>query len=140
MAQLGQFIINHWALWLALLLILLLIYVNELLARKKQAKSVSPQALVQLMNHEHAVVVDLRDADAFRSGHIIGAVRVTADAFKQQQMDKYKTSTLVLVCAKGILSASLAAQLQKEGFAKPFVLAGGMGAWQSADLPVIKGK
>lgn len=140
MGQLGQFIINHWELWLALVVVLLLVFINELLTQKKRAKELSPQAAVNLINHENAVVVDLRETEVFRNGHIVDAIRATPDDFNQQRMDKYKTKPLVLVCARGLQSAQLAAKLREEGFSQPMVLAGGIAAWQAADLPLIKGK
>ncbi|AHE67797.1 rhodanese-like domain-containing protein [Legionella oakridgensis] len=140
MQQLGQFIINHWPLWLALIIILLLIFVNEWTNQRKKAKELNPSAVVDLMNNEHAVIIDLRDAEAYRDGHIIDAVRASADDFNQQRMDKYKTKPIILVCARGLQSPALAAKLHEQGFENPMVLAGGMAAWVSANLPVIKGK
>ncbi|WED42307.1 rhodanese-like domain-containing protein [Legionella cardiaca] len=140
MGQLGQFIINHWALWLALLIVLLLIFINEIQSQKKQAKELSPQAAVNLINHEEAIVIDLRDAEAFRKGHIIDAIRANAEDFEAQRMDKYKTKPIILVCARGLQSAQLAAKLRENGFLQPLVLAGGITAWQTADLPIVKGK
>lgn len=82
----------------------------------------------------------MRDAEAYRDGHIIDAVRASADDFNQQRMDKYKTKPIILVCARGLQSPALAAKLHEQGFENPMVLAGGMAAWVSANLPVIKGK
>ncbi|KTD20567.1 rhodanese-related sulfurtransferase [Legionella lansingensis] len=140
MGQLGQFIVNHWVLWLTLLIILILIFVNELLALKKRAKELSPQAAVDLINHENAVVIDLRDVETFRSGHIIDSIRANTEDFEQQRMEKYKTKPVILVCARGIHSAQLAAKLKLAGFTQPLVLSGGITAWQAAGLPIVKGK
>lgn len=140
MGQLGQFIINHWQLWLALVIVLLLLFINEFLAQKKRAKELTPQAAVNLINHDNAVIIDLRDSDSFRKGHIIDAIQATTDDFEQQKMDRYKTNTLLLVCARGLQSATLATKLREQGFSQPMVLAGGITAWQAADLPLVKGK
>lgn len=140
MGQVGQFIINHWGLWLALILILVLTLINELLSRKKHAKELSPAAAVNFINHEEAVVIDLRDAEAFRQGHIIDAISASEEDFAQQRMDKYKNKPLILVCIRGLQSATLAAKLKQKGFLQPMVLAGGITAWQAAELPLVKGK
>ena len=140
MEQLIQFVTNHWQLWLALLVVLTIIFINELISQKKRGKELSTTAAVEMMNHEHAVVIDLRDADAFRAGHIIDAVHASADDFSQQRMDKYKTKPLILVCAKGLQSAALAAKLRTQGFTQPMVLTGGIAAWQMDNLPLLKGK
>lgn len=140
MEQLGQFIVNHWPLWLTLVIILALIALNERLTQKKRAKELTPQAAVNLINHDDAIVFDLREAEAFRNGHIIDAIRVTASDFNEQRMDKYKTKPLILVCARGLQSGPLATQLKQKGFEQPMVLAGGISAWQTAALPLVKGK
>lgn len=140
MDQIGQFISNHWELWLALIVILLFIFINELLSQKKRAKELSPAAVVELINHSDAVVIDLRDQETFRSGHITDAICASADDFQKSKMDKYKTKPLVLVCARGLQSSALASKLRTQGFTQPMVLSGGLTAWQAASLPLIKGK
>jgi rhodanese-related sulfurtransferase len=140
MGQLSQFIMNHWGLWLALVLLLVLLFINERLTQKKRAKEVSPQTAVHLINHEQALVVDLRDSEAFRKGHIIDSVQACAEDFTQERMTQYKEKPLILVCARGLQSAPLATRLKQQGFKTPLVLAGGIAAWQNADLPLVKGK
>ncbi|MGQ3888755.1 rhodanese-like domain-containing protein [Legionella sp. CNM-1927-20] len=140
MAQLGHFIINHWLLWALLLVVLIAIFINELAERKKQGQEVSPQAAVKLINENDAVVIDLRDEENYRKGHIINAVRATPESFNGKQMSKYKTKPIILVCAQGLESKTLAAQLRQQGFTQPMVLSGGINAWQNADLPLVKGK
>ncbi|MBA2709391.1 MAG: rhodanese-like domain-containing protein [Tatlockia sp.] len=140
MGQLSQFILNHWVLWALLILILILIYINELLTQKKRAKELSPQAAVNLINHDNAVVIDLRDAESYAKGHIIDAIRASAEDFNQKRMAKYKEKPIILVCAKGLQTAVLATKLKQEGFGQAMVLAGGMTAWRAAELPIVKGK
>ena len=42
MNQLSQFIINHWPLWLAFIILILLVFTNELFSQKKKAKEKKP--------------------------------------------------------------------------------------------------
>ncbi|MCX7117959.1 MAG: rhodanese-like domain-containing protein [Legionellales bacterium] len=138
MGQLGQFITNHLGLCASFIAILLLIYVNELYAQKKRGKELSTADAIRMINHEQAVVIDLRDPEAFRAGHIIHAIRSSKDDFDQQRMNKYKNKPLILVCARGLQSSGLAATLRTQGFQQPMVLAGGITAWQTAGLPLEK--
>lgn len=139
MEHLGQFISNHWQLWLAFIVILLLVFINELITQKKKAKELSPQTAVDMINNGNAVVIDLRDKEAFKNGHIIDSVNCNASDFEQQKMDKYKNKSIILVCARGLQSPAVAAKIRTQGF-QPLVLSGGIAAWQNADLPLIKGK
>lgn len=140
MEHLGQFILNHWQLSLAFIIILVLALGNELYSQKKRAKELSTAAAIEMINNEQATIIDLRDQQAFRTGHIIDAIHATTDDFTQQRMDKYKTKSIILVCAKGLQSSTLAAKLRTQGFTQACVLAGGIAAWQAADLPLVKGK
>ena len=133
-----SFLMNHWALWLALCGILGLMAINEQLTQKKRPKTLSVTAAIESINHEQAVVVDLRNPDLFRTGHILDALCISAD--DQTRLNKYKNTLLLLVCARGVQSTALALKLRKDGFTHPMVLAGGMQAWLAANLPVIKNK
>ena len=139
MEQLGQFITNHWQLWLAFIAVLALILFYELRSQKAKVGELSPQAAVDLINNEDAIVVDLRDKESFKTGHIIDAINAAAEDFDQQKMNKYKNKTLILVCASGLQSPATAAKIRTQGY-KPFVLGGGISAWKNADMPLIKGK
>ena len=140
MDQIGQFIINHWGLCVLLVSILILIFINERLVQKMRAKELSPQVAVALLNDDKAIVIDLRDKELYRKGHIINAIHASKEDFEQHRMDKYKTNALILVCARGTESTALASKLRAAGFSEPMVLAGGITAWQSSDLPLVKGK
>ena len=140
MEQFVQFATNHWALNLALVVILALIFINEFLAQKNRAKELTTTAAIEMINHDNAVVIDLREAEPFRAGHIIDAIRASADDFNQQRMDKYKTKPLILVCARGLQSSALATKLKGKGFTQTMALAGGITAWQAANLPLVKSK
>jgi len=139
MEHLGQFITNHWLLWLAFIGVLALVFINELMTQKKKAKELPPHAAVAMINNGNAVVIDLRDKEAFKSGHIIGAVNANAEDFEQPKMNKYKNKDIILVCARGLQSSTVAAKIRIQGF-QPLVLGGGIAAWQNADLPLVKGK
>jgi len=138
MEHLGQFIVNYWHLWLALVIILILILINEAIAQKNKAESLSPQAAVDKINHQNAVVIDLRNKEAFKNGHIIDAINKSTDQFTGGKMDQYKDKPIILVCERGLQSSSFAAKLRGMGFNQVMLLNGGMANWQSAGLPVVK--
>jgi rhodanese-related sulfurtransferase len=140
MEHIGQFIINHWTLWSALLVILLLIFINEFITQKNRAKELSTASAVELINHEDAVVVDLRDQETYRSGRIINAIHAAPEDFGKPKLEKYKSKPIILVCARGLQSPALAIKLRQQGYGQVMVLSGGMAAWQSAGLPLVKGK
>ena len=92
-----------------------------------------------MINNENAVVIDLRDKEAFKTGHIIDSINATAEDFNQPKMNKYKDKNIILICARGLQSPAVAAKIRTQGF-NPMVLGGGIASWQSADLPLVKNK
>ncbi len=140
MQHLSQFIIHHWPLWVALVILLMLVLINEWFTQKNRPKQLSTSAAVDMINHHDAVVVDLRGSELYRAGHIIDSIQATEEDFNKQKMDKYKEKPIILVCARGQQSSTLAQKLQNGNFTQPMVLAGGFSAWQAAGLPIVKGK
>ena len=55
-------------------------------------------------------------------------------------LEKYKTKPIIVVCTTGMTAQGTAAAMSKAGFERVYLLAGGMGAWQSASLPTTTGR
>jgi hypothetical protein len=70
MDQLFEFIGNHPFLIGTFVLVLALFVRNE---AARGGRGVSPQELVNLVNKEGALVLDVRDAKEFKTGHIVDA-------------------------------------------------------------------
>lgn len=105
-----------------------------------RAGSLSAAEAVQLMNRDKAVVVDVRDAAGFASGHVIGAKNLPlADLeAKLPGAVKNKATALIMVCANGAVANRGVAIAKKLGYENAHSLTGGMGAWRTANLPVEK--
>lgn len=140
MNHIEAFIINHWPHFVALMVILLLIFLNERMAQKKRPKILGPSGVIELINHNNAKVIDLRDAQAFKEGHIIDAIRASADDVEHHKIMRVKEDMVILVCAKGLQSESLATKLKQQGYHNFIVLRGGIDGWKAAGMPIIKGK
>ena len=140
MDQIVQFVTNHWQLCIALIVIALLILINEFISQRKQGKAISAQESIDLINHQKAIVCDLRSVELYNKGHIINSICASEADFAKPKLEKYKQKPIILVCSKGIQAAALSTKLRKSGFSQVFVLAGGISNWQTENLPVVKGK
>jgi rhodanese-related sulfurtransferase len=101
----------------------------------------SPAQVVMAMNHEHAVVIDLRSEADYAAGHIINARHFPAANFLQQidKLNKSQNKKVILVADLPVLQlVPLVRGLQSKGFAHVATLEGGMAAWVNAQLPVKK--
>ena len=97
-------------------------------------------AAVQLINREKAVVVDVCEADEFSAGHVVGAKNIPLGQLEEKLAGavKNKALPLILVCKSGARSGRAVGIAKKLGFENAQSLAGGMGAWRTANLPIEK--
>ncbi|MFP2907507.1 rhodanese-like domain-containing protein, partial [Pyxidicoccus sp. 3LFB2] len=87
-----------------------------------------------------ALLVDVREPSEFDGllGHLDGA-RLVPLATVPDVADSWpRDSDVLLVCRSGARSAKAAAQLVARGFTRVMNLRGGMLAWNSAELPVVR--
>ena len=140
--QLSEFVGNHLILSLALVGITLALIVNELSRFTRGYKALSPALLTHLINRENALVVDLSPLNDFEKGHIVGSKNVVLSQFDPENklLAKVRDLPVALVCRNGMTSAQAAKRLVKAGFQKVYWLDGGIAAWQSADLPLARGR
>jgi rhodanese-related sulfurtransferase len=139
MEQLIEFAMNHWILLLSFIIVAGVLIYNLSLGDKG---SVEPIAATDLINHQEAVVVDVRPAADFHKGHIINAINIPGNGFANQMgiLSKYKDKPIIVSCRSGAQSSSACQQLKKAGYEQVYNLKGGILAWQSANLPVTRKK
>lgn len=139
LAQLVEFVGNHWLLFTALVVILGLLTYNLIVGSKG---SVGPLAATEMVNHRDAVVIDVRPAADFAKGHIINALNIPMNGFKNQMatLSKYKGRPIIVNCRSGSQSSLACGQLRKAGFDEVYNLQGGIMAWEAASLPLTRKK
>ncbi len=134
-----DFFTSHSYLTSALVGVLILLLIVEFLRYQRRGDQIDPAGAVRLMNHENAVVIDVRSIDHFKKGHIINAQSLPAANLAKERfkLEKIKTKPLIIVCQLGMECQKVATTLRKEGY-NAVPLKGGMRAWQDAQLPIIK--
>ncbi len=139
MQQFGQFIINHWELFLALAIILFLLMSDGLSDKVLGFKELQPGGVTEQINRHNAAVLDVREEEDFKQGHIVNAIHAPLSTLEAdiKKLEKLKGRPLIVTCQKGDRSARGAAVLRKQGFDPVYKLAGGLIAWRSAKLPLV---
>lgn len=140
MDHLVPFLLAHWTLSLAFIVLLVLIFIVEQLCVRKNTMMIGPQEVIGLINHENAVVVDIRKKDVFVRGHIVNAVHLPFAELKNdiKKIAEHREKPIVVVCAQGVQAVKAAEMIQSYEFNQVKVLKGGMQAWKEAQLPVEK--
>jgi rhodanese-related sulfurtransferase len=139
MEQLAQFAGNHVLMMLGLIAAFGLVAAYELRLRAHGVTHVSPGDAVRLIN-KSALVVDVRSAEAFKSGHIVNSRNVPLANLSSDPdtLKKQKAKVVLAVCDTGMDAGKAAGLLRKAGFEKTFSLRGGLRAWQAENLPLAK--
>lgn len=95
----------------------------------------------QQMKNQGALLLDVREADEYASGHAPGSVLIPVGQLNKRlkEIEGFQNKPVVLICRSGRRSAAAAEILQKAGFTEPSNVEGGMMAWEKAGLPVVRG-
>ena len=140
MSQFIEFATNHWDLFLALAAILFMMFSSSLTSKLRGFTEIGPADAVQLINHESATLLDVREDREYQDGHILDAIHIplTKLAGRLDELGDLKNRPVVISCRSGHRSATACAQLRKNGFETVYNLKGGVMAWQNAGLPLQK--
>lgn len=94
---------------------------------RRAAKIVDNEEFKKAMHH--AQVIDVREEDSFKAGHILGARNIPFSQFKMYIGGIRKDMPVYLYEQGKALALRCAIMLKKEGFDKIFVLKGGYNKW-----------
>lgn len=138
--RLIEFAGNHPGLVLAFLAILGMLVWTFVQGAGRGLKRLSPADATRLINHEDAVVLDVRSDGEFGQGHILNAVHIPEGSLSEQleRLRKFKERPIITACRTGQLSVRAGNVLRKNGFENVYNLAGGLAAWEGANLPLTK--
>ncbi len=130
--RLIEFILNHYILALALVVVTYLLIQELFDAAFKKFGFISPLLAVTKMNDGSTVVIDVRESDEFNKGHIEGAINFPLSKIREHasSLDAYKNNPALIVCQDGARSATAGKLATKSGLKDVFVITGGMQAWQ----------
>jgi rhodanese-related sulfurtransferase len=133
-----NFLIDNWLLVLVALTSGIALLLPNL--QSMGAAGLSPTQAVLLINREKANVVDVRSAEEFASGHLIGSRHVAIEDISAELTKAVpdKKRPLILVCASGMRSQKAQRIAQQLGYENVHSLGGGLKIWQDANLPLEK--
>lgn len=141
MQQFFEFALRHWDLFVALFIILAMMFGGGVLRRLRGFQETEALNAVQMINHNDALLLDVREDNEFSEGHILNARHIPLGALQKRlgELEQFKAKPILVYCRSGHRSASACGALRKQGYENVTNLKGGIMAWQSAGLPVSKG-
>ncbi|EAN4054044.1 rhodanese-like domain-containing protein [Salmonella enterica subsp. enterica serovar Uganda] len=143
MQEIMQFVGRHPILSIAWIALLVAVLFTTFKGLTSKVKVITRGEATRLINKEDAVVVDLRQRDDFRKGHIAGATNLLPSEIKANnvgELEKHKDKPIIVVDGSGMQCQESANALTKAGFEKVFVLKEGVAGWSGENLPLARGK
>lgn len=102
--------------------------------------NLSAAEAVLVLNRSKPLILDVRDATEFASGHIQGAknIPVTELANRLKEIEKFKDKPVLVHCQRGTRANTACKILKAQQFSQLNNLQGGLAAWVEAKLPLVK--
>jgi rhodanese-related sulfurtransferase len=135
-----EFVTNHWLLCIALAVVTFLLLQELMDTVLRKFELLSPLLVVSKMNNDNTVIIDVREANEFKNGHIDSAINTPLGNFEKhiEQLKKDKHNPLIVVCQTGTRSTTACKKLTAAGFDQVFSMIGGMQSWQENNYPIKK--
>jgi hydroxyacylglutathione hydrolase len=96
-------------------------------------------AAEEMAGKDAPVVLDVRTAKEWEEKHIAGSVNVPLNHLQERLAEVPRGRRIAVLCAGGYRSSIAASLLHQEGIVGLEEMAGGMAAWEAAQLPVVAG-
>ena len=111
-------------------------FIGDKLSGVEQADTLKATRLF----NDDALVLDVREDKEYAAGHIPKAKHIPLRqlAGRLQELDKHKSKPILVTCRSGNRSAHACRVLKKAGFETVYNQAGGIIAWERANLPVTQ--
>jgi len=136
---LTAFIYNNIVLFLAFIILGLLIINHEIKSHFSPTKNINCDDLINAMNNSKALLIDMRNAEEFKAGHIVGAKNYSLDDLAN--LDVSAADDAIITYANDEKAAIQAADLiLKQGAKEVFYLEGGLSSWIDNNMPLSGGK
>ena len=132
-----QFIVENIVL-IAIALVSGAMLLWPLVTRGSAGPSVDTLGATRLINDTGAVILDVRPAAEFATGHLPNARNIPLSDLEKRAGELPANKPVLVCCASGVTSGKASALLRRNGREEVFNLAGGLQAWRQAGLPVVK--
>src|SRR5919109_466426 len=115
---------------------------KEMITEARQAvPEESPEQLQRrLKSGDPVIVIDVRDPDEHRDGHIEGSTNISRGflEFRVASAVSDPTTPIVLYCQTGLRSVLAAKALKELGYQNVINLGGGYQKWAQSGLPTVR--
>jgi rhodanese-related sulfurtransferase len=103
--------------------------------------NLSATEAVLLLNRNKPLILDVRDAAEYATGHIQGAKNIPMAELQGRikEIEKFKDKPVLVHCQKGMRAKGACSILRAQQFSQLHNLQGGLDSWLEAKMPLVKG-
>lgn len=126
--------------WITLLAAVIITTFNSYFSKIKEIYNTEATYLI---NKENAIIVDIRNRDEYRNGHLANSTSLLYNEIKTGHLGNLKNNKariIIIICNNGHFSHEAAKDLNKAGFQHVMILKGGIASWNAENLPLVTGK
>lgn len=107
---------------------------------QKGGKTVSIHDATRMINKEDAVVLDIRNKNDFKDGHILSSLNIPAGEIDKRisELEPHKEKPIIVVCNLGQTSGAVTKKLFAAEFMNVVKMKGGITEWRGQSLPIVK--
>ncbi len=109
-------------------------------ASQRESVAIDVDEAKRRLDAGDALLVDVREADEWRAGHVAGATHIPLGIVASRASGLPKDRDILVICRTGNRSAMAQERLEQAGFTNITNVAGGMTAWAEQGYPVITGE
>lgn len=136
MDRVFEFMGNHPMLVSSFIALLIAFVVTE---SQRGGRRISGNELSRLVNLQDARVIDIRNVQEFREGHITGSMNVPYSQVSEKAAELVKLGKpLIVVCALGQVASTAAKTLKLAGATDINFLGDGISGWRQQGLPLVR--
>ena len=136
MDRVFEFMGNHPMLVSSFIALLIAFVVTE---SQRGGRRISGNELSRLVNQQDARVIDIRNVQEFREGHITGSMNVPYSQVSEKAAELIKLGKpIVVVCALGQVASTAAKTLKLAGATDISFLGDGISGWRQQGLPLVR--
>ncbi len=98
----------------------------------------SPQSVAAALSAREIILIDVREPGEYAAARIHGALLFPLSTFDAAMLPVGGPRPIVFHCGSGKRSAKAFARCEEAGIAVHAHMAGGIGAWKAAGLPIVE--
>ncbi len=109
--------------------------INEFIHSKN---SISPQKAINLINREHAIILDFRSKIKFKQCYIINSINTPYDDVRNHEkiFKKYKKNIIIIIHINNKLAQKAIEKLKKINTKSILYIIDGIEGWKKEQLPI----